>query len=119
MTRIAIVTASVLIGLVVGWDAVEFAGGYQGLPIAIGFFPAFLFLFAFTSLASFVAAIVIAVTLFRRHFRCAAVLAVVLCVVWLFSPWFIGRSAFLLGLAACHSYRAYPRYIFPRRRACR
>lgn len=86
-------------GLVLGWNAVEFAGGYNAFPLTIGFFPASFFLFALTSLATCAAAIVVLVVLFRRHMRYAIILVVTVVGCWFISPWFGGRSAFLLGLA--------------------
>jgi hypothetical protein len=89
----------VLIASVVGWDAVEFAGGYHAFPLVIGLFPASFFLFALTSLATVVATVVILIALFRRYIHHALLLAGAASVCWLLSPWCAARSAFLLGLA--------------------
>jgi hypothetical protein len=97
--RATIIAAVAVVVGVAGWDAIEFAGGYNAFPLALGFFPASLFLFGFAALASCFAAIVAVVGIFRRHVRYALLLAFTLAVCWLVSPWFVGRSAFLLGLA--------------------
>ena len=88
-----------MIAAVVAWDAVEFAGGYNAFPLVIGFLPASFFLFALASFASLTAAIVILVAAFRRHIRYAILFSCLVAASWIFSPWFLARSAFLLGLA--------------------
>jgi hypothetical protein len=99
--RIIVITAVVLASLAVGWDAVEFAGGYSAFPIVLPFLflPASFLLLALTFLASCAAAIVMLVALARRQWWLAVVLIGMLGISWLFSPWFLGRPAFLLGFA--------------------
>jgi hypothetical protein len=97
--RVTIITVVVVIATVVVWDAVEFAGGYNVFPLVVGFFPASFFLFALTSLATLAAVIVILIALFQRHIRYAGIMAGVIAASWIFSPWFLARPAFLLGLA--------------------
>jgi hypothetical protein len=97
--RLTTATVLVTAGVVLGWNAVEFAGGYNAFPLAIGFFPASFFLFALTSLATCAAVVVVLVALFRRHVRYATILVVAVVSCWLLSPWFVGRSAFLFGFA--------------------
>ena len=101
MKRITVIAALVMASLVVGWDAMEFVGGYAGSPIVPPFLfvPASVLLLALIFLASCASAIVVLVALFRRQLRLAALLIVVLCASWLLSPWFAARSAFLVGVA--------------------
>jgi hypothetical protein len=97
--RIAITTAAVLLGSVIGWDAVEFASGYNAFPLLIGFFPASVFLFALMAFATCGGVCTILFLLFRRQLRYASTLAAAMLACWVLSPWFVGRHAFLLGFA--------------------
>lgn len=99
MRRVTIITGAVIFVGVVAWDAVEFAGGYYAFPLVTGFLPASFFVFALTSCATLVAGIVVLVALLRRQFHSALVLIAIVITSWLLSPWFVARSAFLLGLA--------------------
>jgi hypothetical protein len=96
--RVVIIVAAVIVFAVVAWDAIEFSGGYNAFPIILGFLPASFFLFALTSLTTCVATVLVLVALVRHRIRYASILALVVAVGWLFSPWFLARSAFLLGL---------------------
>lgn len=78
---------------VVSWDAGEFARGYNVSASPLGLF----FLFVLISVTTCVAAVLVLVALVRRRLRCASILALIVAVSWLFSPWFVARSAFLLG----------------------
>ena len=100
MKRVLIIAAAAIVVAVIAWDAVEFAGGYNAFPIVLGFLPASFFLFALTSLTTCVAAVLILVALVRRRIGSAFILALVVAGSWLLSPWFVARSAFLLGLRA-------------------
>jgi hypothetical protein len=97
--RATILSAVALATGAVGWNAVEFVGGYNVFPLTLGFLPTSLFLLAFTASATCVVAVIILVVLFRRRFRYALLLVSTIAACWLVSPWFAGRSAFLLGLA--------------------
>lgn len=101
MKRATLIAAIALASLVIGWDAVEFAGGYSAFPIVLPFvfLPASFLLFGLMFLASCASAIVVLVALIRRQFRRAAHLIIVLCLSWLLSPWFLARPAFLVGFA--------------------
>ena len=113
-----IIAAGVIVVAVAAWDAVEFAGGYNVFPIVLGFLPASFFLFALTSLTTCVAAVLVLVALLRRRIRYAFILALVVAVSWLFSPWFVARSAFLLGLRTRLHHSSSPSDIQSVARTC-
>lgn len=94
MKRITVIFAVAIASLAVGLDASEFVGGYSGSPILASFL-----LFISMFVTSCAAAIVVLVAFFRRQFRFAGILIVVLCASWLVSPWFVARPAFFLGFA--------------------
>ncbi len=99
MKRVTIATAIVVVGSILAWNAVEFAGGYSAFPVVVGFFPASVLLLAVAFFASCAAVVAALVSFTQRRFSGAAVVFCVVCVSWLMSPWFLTRQMFLFGFA--------------------
>jgi len=116
----ALAAAITLAVLVVIWDAVEFAGGYSVFPLIVPFTlcPASFLLFGLALLATCWAVIAGYKTLSRGHLRYAAIVAIVLCLAWGFSPFFVARRAFLMGFAARLRQSSSPAEIESAARLC-
>ncbi|MEP6810151.1 MAG: hypothetical protein ABI992_07895 [Chthoniobacterales bacterium] len=99
MKRVTIMATLALVAGAVGWDAMEFAGGYNAFPMVAAFLPVSFFMFALTAVATCVAVVVSLMALFRRRFAYTMILALTIAACWLILPWFAGRSLFLLGLS--------------------
>jgi hypothetical protein len=95
------VTAIALPILIIAFDIVGFVGGHSGQDIILPFtlFPAGLLPAGLALIASCILVVAAAIALFRRRFRRAGALALVLCFSWAVSPRFLPQSPFLLGFA--------------------